>query len=138
MTTDTTITIFAVTLKKKIILVENLQESNDLPLYQLPSGPLKEKSPDHNSITILEEKINYTSDNIFFVDEYQPTLEQRSPRILLFLALDCTYLGNGSSEKTREVTLEEYEQLLNQGALKDANTRIGYYRYLEYLMKEGY
>lgn len=139
--------IFAVTTDKKILLV--IQPRVPLPTtnkinIELPAGYMEEGE---NSITSgireLEEETGYTSNEILKVDSYYTSLGFSGERIDLLLALNCVKIGEQHLDKDEFVcyelvTLEEFEYLLNNGLIMDANARIGYYRYLEYLMKEGY
>ena len=91
----------------------------------------------------LEEETGYSSNDIMLVDSYYTSLGFSGERIDLVLALDCFKIGEQHLDKDEfvryeVVTLEEFEYLLSQSFIMDANARIGYYRYLEYLMKEGY
>ena len=77
------------------------------------------------------------------VDSYYTSLGFSGEKIDLLLALNCTKVGEQKLDSDefviyRTVSLEEFEYLLNNNYIMDANARIGYYRYLEYLMKEGY
>lgn len=139
--------IFAVTTDKKIIIV--IQPRVPLPTsskvnIEIPSGYIEEHE---NSIVAglreLEEETGYTSDDITLVDSYYTSLGFNGDRIDLLLALNCIKRGEQKLDEDEFVhyelvSLEEFEYLLNNGYIMDANARIGYYRYLEYLMKEGY
>jgi len=57
--------------------------------------------------------------------------------------MDCFKVGEQHLDQDEficceAICLKEFEYLLNQNFIMDANARIGYYRYLEYLMREGY
>ena len=139
--------IFAVTTDKKILIV--IQPRVPLPTdtkinIELPAGYME---PGESSIVSalreLEEETGYTSNDITLVDSYYTSLGFSGERIDLLLALDCVKVGVQHLDDDEfvyyeEVTLEEFEYLLNNHYIMDANARIGYYRYLEYLMKEGY
>lgn len=139
--------IFAVTTDKKIILV--VQPRVPLPTkskinIELPAGYMEE---DEDAVASgrreLEEETGYSSNDIMLVDSYYTSLGFSGERIDLVLALDCFKIGEQHLDKDEfvryeVVTLEEFEYLLSQSFIMDANARIGYYRYLEYLMKEGY
>lgn len=139
--------IFAVTVNKKILLV--IQPRVTLPTkekvnIELPAGYMeKGESSVMAGIRELEEETGYTTNDITLVDSYYTSLGASGERIDLLLALDCYKVGEQHLDKDEfvlyeEVTLEEFELLLNSNCIMDANARIGYYRYLEYLMKEGY
>ncbi|MBQ8681746.1 MAG: NUDIX hydrolase [Bacilli bacterium] len=139
--------IFAVTTDKKIIIV--IQPRAALPTtdkvnIELPAGYIEENEKSTvAALRELEEETGYTSDNITLVDSYFTSLGFNGERIDLLLALDCTKIGEQHLDEDEFihyelVSLEEFEYLLNNGYIMDANARIGYYRYLEYLMKEGY
>lgn len=139
--------IFAVTVNKKILLV--IQPRVTLPTkekvnIELPAGYMeKGESAVMAGVRELEEETGYTTNDITLVDSYYTSLGASGERIDLLLALDCYKVGEQHLDKDEfvlyeEVTLEEFELLLNSNCIMDANARIGYYRYLEYLMKEGY
>lgn len=139
--------IFAVTTDKKILLV--IQPRVPLPTtnkinIELPAGYMEEgESSIISGLRELEEETGYTSNEIIQVDSYYTSLGFSGERIDLLLALNCTKVGEQHLDKDEFVcyelvTLEEFEYLLNNNLIMDANARIGYYRYLEYLMKEGY
>ena len=98
---------------------------------------------EESALRELAEETGYTSSNIVLIDSYYTSLGFSGERIELLLALDCIKAGEQKLDRDEfvcyeEVTLKEFEYLLNNNYIKDANARIGYYRYLEYLMKEGY
>ena len=139
--------IFAVTVDKKIIIV--IQPRAALPTtdkvnIELPAGYIEENEKSTvAALRELEEETGYTSGNITLVDSYFTSLGFNGERIDLLLALDCVKIGEQNLDEDEFiyyelVSLEEFEYLLNNGYIMDANARIGYYRYLEYLMKEGY
>lgn len=139
--------LFAVTSDKKILLV--VQPRVPLPTkskinIELPAGYMEEgEDAIEAGRRELEEETGYTSNDIFVVDSYYTSLGFCGERIDLVLALDCVKIGEQHLDKDEFlcyelVSLEEFEYLLNQNFIMDANARIGYYRYLEYLMKEGY
>lgn len=139
--------IFAVTTDKKILIV--IQPRTSLPNdnkinIELPAGYLEEKETSLEAgLRELEEETGYTSNDITLVDSYYTSLGFSGERIDLLLALDCIKFSEQHLDKDEVVhyelvSLEEFEYLLNHNYIMDANARIGYYRYLEYLMKEGY
>lgn len=139
--------IFAVTKDKKILIV--IQPRTALPTpskinIELPAGYME---VGENAIVAgrreLEEETGYTSDDMILVDSYYTSLGFSGERIDLVLAFDCVRIGEQKLDddefvRYEVVSLEEFEYLLNNNFIMDANARIGYYRYLEYLMKEGY
>ena len=91
----------------------------------------------------LEEETGYTTDNIFKVDSYYPSLGISGERIDLYLAVDCVKTGKQHLDDDEfliyeTVTLEEFEYLLNNFYIMDANARIGYYHYLDYVRRNLY
>lgn len=138
--------VFAVTTDKKILIV--IQPRVPLPTksrvnIELPAGYIEvgEKS-EESARRELEEETGYTSNEIILVDSYYTSLGFSGERIDLVLALDCIKKGEQHLDQDEficceAVTIEEFEYLMNQNFIMDANARIGYYRYLEYLMKEG-
>lgn len=139
--------IFAVTVDKKILIV--IQPRAPLPTdnkinIELPAGYIEEKETSiEAALRELQEETGYTSDNVTLVDSYYSSLGYNSERIDLILALECFKISDQQLDKDEfiyceAINLEEFEYLLNNNYIMDANARIGYYRYLEYLMKEGY
>lgn len=145
--TGDAVCIFAVTIDKKILIV--IQPRVPLPTpskvnIELPAGYMEEGE---DAVVAgrreLEEETGYTSNDIILVDSYYTSLGFSGERIDLVMAFDCIKIGEQHLDpdefvRYEVVTLEEFEYLLNQNFIMDANARIGYYRYLEYLMKEGY
>lgn len=139
--------VFAVTVDKKILIV--IQPRVSLPgdgkvNVEIPAGyvELNETSVEA-AIRELEEETGYTSNGAFLVDSYYTSVGVSGERIDLVLALDCVKVSEQHLDKDEFlyyelVSLKEFEYLLNNNYIKGANARIGYYRYLEYLMKEGY
>lgn len=139
--------IFAVTVDRKILIVITPRTSlptDDKINIELPAGYIE---PNETSIEAglreLLEETGYSSNDITQVDSYYTSLGASGERIDLLLALDCFKVGDQKLDqdeflKYELVSLEEFEYLLNNNYIMDANARIGYYRYLEYLMKEGY
>lgn len=139
--------IFAVTTDKKILIV--IQPRVPLPTpskvnIELPAGYMEEgESALEAGRRELEEETGYTSNDMILVDSYYTSLGFSGERIDLVLALDCVKIGEQHLDEDEfvcyeAITLKEFEYLMNQKFIMDANARIGYYRYLEYLMKEGY
>lgn len=137
--------IFAVTIDKKILIV--VQPRASLPTesrvnVELPAG-YTEMGEDTvlSGKRELEEETGYSSDNMMVVDSYYTSPGVSGERIDLVLAIDCVKIGEQHLDKDEficyeEVTLEEFKYLLSQKFIVDANARIGYYKYMEYL-KEG-
>ena len=138
--------IFAVTSDKKVLIV--VQPRVPLPTnvkinIELPAGYMEENEDAIASgKRELEEETGYSSNHIVLVDSYYTSLGFSGERIDLVLALDCFKIGDQHLDQDEfvcfeEVTLEEFEYLLDQNFIMDANARIGYYRYSEYMAKEG-
>lgn len=145
--TGNAVCIFAVTEDKKILLVVQSRVAlldEKRVNVELPAGYIEEgESVFEAGERELLEETGYSPKEMFILDSYYPSLGIAGEKITLLLALHCTkissqHLDNDEFLYDEEVSLEEFELLLNKGYLKDVNTRIGYYRYLEYLMKEGY
>lgn len=139
--------IFAVTTDKKILIVIQPRvplSTNSKVNIELPAGYMEiGETAEEAGRRELEEETGYTSNDIMLVDSYYTSLGFSGERIDLVLALDCVKIGEQHLDKDEfvcyeTITLKEFEYLMNQNFIMDANARIGYYRYLEYLMKEGY
>ena len=88
----------------------------------------------------LEEETGYTTNHIIQLDSYYPSLGIAGERIDLFLALDCVktseqHLDADEFLVVENVTLEEFEYLLEHSYINGVNERLGYYHYLDYLKK---
>lgn len=134
--------VFAMTKENNIILV--IQPRTSLPTkdkmsIELPAGYIdKEEDGLKAAKRELEEETGYTSNNLILLDSYYPSLGASSERIDLVIALDCIHtkdqhLDTDEFVEYIEVTKEEFKYLLNNNYIKDANSRIGYYKALEYL-----
>lgn len=139
--------IFAVTTDRKILIVITPRTSlptDDKINIELPAGYIEpNENPIEAGLRELLEETGYSTNDITQVDSYYTSLGVCSERIDLLLALECFKVGDQKLDqdefiKYELVSLEEFEYLLNNNYIMDANARIGYYRYLEYLMKEGY
>lgn len=138
--------IFAVTTDQKILLV--IQPRVTLPTkekvnIELPAGYTETgETAIQAGIRELKEETGYITSDMRVIDSYYPSLGASSERIDLLLALNCKKVGEQQLDKDEfihyeEVTQKEFEELLKLNKIMDANARIGYYHYLEYLKKEG-
>jgi len=139
--------VFAVTVDKKVLIV--IQPRTALPTYErvnieLPAGYIEDgEDAIESGKRELEEETGYSSNDMFLVDSYYTSLGFSGEKIDLVLAMDCFKVGEQHLDQDEficceAICLKEFEYLLNQNFIMDANARIGYYRYLEYLMREGY
>lgn len=140
------VAIFAVTSDKEVILVVQSrpalanEEKVDI---EIPAGYIEVgETVSEAGRRELEEETGYTTSCLIEVDEYYPSIGFGGEKIHLVLALDCTLKGEQHLDESeyilvKLVSLEEFEVLLNVRYIQDVNSRMGYYRYLEYLMKEG-
>lgn len=145
--TNNAICIFAVTTDGKILIITTprvtLPDDKKISI-ELPAGYIESNETSIEAgLRELEEETGYTSNNIMLVDSYYTSLGFSEERIDLLLAMDCIkvseqHLDDGEYVRCELVTLSEFEYLLNNNYIMDTDARIGYYRYLEYLMKEGY
>lgn len=133
--------IFAITKDNKIILV--IQPRTALPTtnkvnIEIPAGYIDE----NEDILLaakreLREETGYTSKEFIYLDSYYPSQGASSEKIDLVLALNCEKKRNQNLDSDEyieftEVDIEEFEYLLNNNYILDANCRIGYYKVLEY------
>lgn len=141
-----TVCILAITYDKKILIVIQPRAALETATrvnIELPAGYSEEgENIEEAGMRELVEETGYTSNNIIILDTYYPALGCSGEKMNLLLALDCYKISEQKLDADEfvcyeEVTIEEFEYLLNNGYIKGANDRIGYYRYLEYLMKEG-
>ena len=136
--------IFAVDMDKNVILVVHpriVLPTEDKISVEVPAGYIEEGE---DAIVAarreLEEETGYTSERIFQVDSYFPSLGVSGERIDLFLALDCVkdsqqHLDDDEFIISVSVTLDEFKELVEKSYIKGVNERLGYYHYLEYLRK---
>lgn len=139
------VSIFAVTEDKKVLLV--IQPRVALPTedkinIELPAGYVEDgEEPSLAGVRELEEETGYVPSSVRVVDEYYPSLGASGEKITLVLALDCKKekdlcLDSDEFLHNISVSLEEFKYLIDNNYIKDANARIGYYKYLEYIRGE--
>lgn len=134
--------IFALTKENKIILV--IQARPTLPTtnkvnIEIPAGYIDEK--EHPLLAAkreLKEETGYIAENIIYLDSYYPSQGASSEKIDLYLALDCEKKSSQNLDHDEFiefilVDFEEYNYLLENNYILDANGRIAYYKVLEYL-----
>lgn len=138
--------ILAVTTEKKILIVINprvVLPNATKASIEIPAGYIEDLEDVYQAgLRELLEETGYTTNEIIELDSYYPSLGFSGEQTTLLLALNCVKVSELKLDDDEvlcceEVTLEEFEFLLNASYIMDANARIGYYRYLEYLMKEG-
>ena len=134
--------VFAVTSDNKILLVIQprvvLLENKGVNI-EIPAG-YEEVGEDAivAGIRELKEETGYLPGNIVKLDSYHTSIGFSSEVIDLLFATDCKKVSNQNLDKdeiivVEEVDLEEFEYLLNNNYMMDINTKMGYYRYKEYL-----
>ena len=134
--------VFAVTSDNKILLVIQprvvLLENKGVNI-EIPAG-YEEVGEDAivAGIRELKEETGYLPGNIVKLDSYHTSIGFSSEVIDLLFATDCKKVSNQNLDKdeiivVEEVDLEEFEYLLNNNYIMDINTKMGYYRYKEYL-----
>lgn len=136
--------VFAVTSDDKVLLVIHprvvLSTESKISI-EIPAGYIE---GDEDSIVAakreLEEETGYTTTHIECVDSYYPSLGISGERIDLYLALDCVktssqHLDSDEFLIYESVSLDEFRYLLEHNYIMDANARIGYYHYLDYVRK---
>ena len=140
------VVIFAITKENKILVVIEPRTSlpnNDKVNIELPAGYIENnENPTDTAKRELEEETGYTSNKIILLDTYFPSLGASSERIDLFIAFNCVHnskqhLDFDEYVNYEEVTFDEFKHLLDNNYIKDANSRIGYYRAIEYINKVG-
>ena len=134
--------IFAVDIMGNIILVVHpriILPTKEKISVEVPAGYIEEGE---DSVVAarreLEEETGYTTEHIFQVDSYFPSLGVSGERIDLFLAIDCVknrqqHLDDDEFIISVTVTLDEFKELVDKSYIKGVNERLGYYHYLEYL-----
>ena len=145
--TGNAVCIFSITKENKIVLV--LQVRTALPTdskvnIEIPAGYIdKEEDKEIAAKRELEEETGYVSPQLIYLDSYFPSQGGSSEKIDLFLAIDCEKkkpqkLDPDEFIEYIEVDFDEYEYLLENHYMLDANCRIAYYKALEYLEKKKF
>ena len=138
--------VFAVTDSNKILLVITpriVLPTKDKVSIEIPAGYIED---DEDSVEAakreLEEETGYTTDRIWKVDSYYPSLGISGVRIDLFLAVDCVKnsvqnLDDDEFLICEEVSMDEFKYLVDNNYIMDVNSRIGYFHYLNYLKEKS-
>ena len=134
--------IFAVTDDNKILLVIQprvvLDENKGVNI-EIPAG-YEEIGEDSvvAGIRELKEETGYVPGKVIKLDSYHTSIGFSSEIIDLLLAVDCKKISSQELDRdeviiVEKVSLEEFEYLLNNNYIMDINTKMGYYRYKDYL-----
>ena len=136
------VAIFAVTNEMEILLVVQprvvLTNKNKVSI-EVPAGYIeKNESIEAAANRELSEETGYVSKDIYFIDEYYPSLGYSGEKISIVLAMGCEKkqeqsLDNDEFVKYFKVNIDEFKYLLDNGFIIDATARLAYYRILEYL-----
>ncbi len=137
--------IFAVTENNKILIVIQprvVLNNNSGISVEVPAGYVEigEDSIEAGRRE-LEEETGYEADRIIKLDSYYTSVGFSDEIIDLILAIGCRKVNNQSLDDdeviyVEEVSLEEFEYLLNNNYIVDVNTKFAYCKYLEYLRKK--
>lgn len=141
MGTGNAVVIIPLTSDNKIVITIQARCSlptDDKVSIELPAGYI-EKGEDiiESSKRELEEETGYKSNNLKLIDSYYPSLGASGEAVYLVIAIDCKKIGNTNFDSDEyieydEVTIEELKYLIDNGYIKDASSRISYYKILEY------
>ncbi len=139
------VAVFAVDDNGKVILVVQPRvalPTSDKINVELPAGYIE----DDEEIKVaamreLEEETGYVPKEVVVVDSYYPSISGSGEKITLVLALNCKkekelHLDSDEFLHNIVVTMDEFKYLMDNSYIKDANARIGYYKYLEYIRGE--
>ncbi len=137
--------IFAVTNDNKILLVIQprvVLKNNTGINIEVPAGYVEiGEDPIKAGLRELQEETGFTSNNIIKIDSYHTSIGFSNEITELLIATNCRKISNQQLDNdeviiVEEVSLEEFEYLLKENYILDINTKMGYYRYLDYLKKE--
>ena len=138
--------VFAVTEDKKILLVIQprvvLKDNNGINI-EVPAGYVEEgEDVILAGMRELQEETGYTSSEVYKLDSYHTSIGFSDEVIDLLLAVNCKKVSEQTLDDdediiVEEVTLDEFDYLLNNNFIMDINTKMGYYRYLYYLQRGG-
>lgn len=142
--TGNAVAMFAVDNDGRVLLVLQPRvclDTEDKINIEIPAGYIESDEDEIKAgLRELEEETGYVSDKVIKVDEYYPSLGASGEKITILLMLDCKKVKELDLDEDEfllnaKVSLEEFRYLLDNNYIKDANARIGYYKYLEYIGK---
>ena len=136
--------VFAVTDEGKILVVIHpriILPTDTKINVEVPAGYIEDDEDSKDAaLRELREETGYATDSIQMIDSYYPSVGVSGERIDLFLALNCKkvqeqHLDVDEFLVCEEVTLEEFQYLLEHSYIHGVNERMGYLYYLNYLKK---
>lgn len=136
--------VFAVTDEGKILVVIHpriILPTDTKINVEVPAGYIEDGEDSRDAaLRELREETGYSTDSIQMIDSYYPSVGVSGERIDLFLALNCKkvqdqHLDDDEFLVCEEVTLDEFQFLLDHSYIHGVNERMGYLYYLNYLKK---
>ena len=136
------VAIFTIDDNKEVLLV--IQPRVVLPTLdkvdiELPAGYIEDGEDIIDAaLRELKEETGYVCKEASIIDKYFPSLGYCGEKIYIVLAFGCTKeseqsLDNDEFVNYIKVNIREFRYLLDNGYIKDATTRLAYYRTIEYL-----
>ncbi|WP_046173773.1 NUDIX hydrolase [Domibacillus indicus] len=121
--------VIAITVEKKIILVEQYRKALERPLVEVPAGKLEPgEEPSYCAARELEEETGYRPGSITHVQSFYTSPGFADELVHVFLAKDLEKVEGGlvadedEFVELLEVTLAEAEQLAKEERIFDAKT----------------
>lgn len=119
----------------KAALVRQFRYAYGEETYEIPAGKLNfGEDPEKAAVRELEEETGYRAKNSSHLIDIYPTPGYTNEVIHIYLVTEAKFVGehldDGEFLNCSYFSLDEFDEMIDRGEIKDAKTVIAYYRYI--------